>query len=306
MTEVNKESVDEQAIWAEFTGGTPAAESASKEPEVQKSDIEQPQPDSSADDEGNVDPAAEQGSVSPSPEAAVDSDPWANVPAELREQFEKERKRNAEFQRRLTDQGRQLKDLRTQNLHGQNAPQKEATKAPEKWESFKQEYPEVAAPIDEMLQAVLSKADRLEQQLAGMSKAQVQDVYQSNLEYVKSQHPDFDQIVGGTEFKEWVDRQPRFIQEGIQRNATDLVDAVEASEILNLYKAHNASSAQQVTQAAPLKPGNNISGKRARQLETAAVGPSRTQASAMSGVPNDPELQWKWAVDQAKQQRNGQ
>jgi uncharacterized protein YeaO (DUF488 family) len=305
MTDANKESVDQQAIWDEFTGETSAAESASPEPDVQKSGIEQTQQDSSADNEGNVDSTADS-RESPSPEQDADSDPWATVPAELREQFEKTQKQNAEFQRRLTDQGRQLKDLRTQNLHGQPAPQKEATKAPEKWESFKQEYPEVAAPIDEMLQAVLSKADRLEQQLAGMSKAQVQDVYQSNLEYVKSQHPDFDQIVGGTEFKEWVDRQPRFIQEGIQRNATDLVDAVEASEILNLYKSQNVTSAQQVTQAAPLKPGNNISGKRARQLETAAVGPSRTQASVMGGVPNDPERQFDWAIEVANKQRNGQ
>jgi hypothetical protein len=114
------------------------------------------------------------------------------------------------------------------------------------------------------------------------------------------QHPDWQDVTADRGFADWIQSQPRHIQEAVARNATEIVDAAEAADVVGRFKAFRSAqpgAARQETSAGNGRAdtGNNrLAGRRQRQLESASAARTRGPGAA-NGIPEDgdPTQLWK-------------
>jgi hypothetical protein len=108
-------------------------------------------------------------------------------------------------------------------------------KSEEELEAWVSEYPDVAKIVETI---AIKKAREQSAEL----ESRVQKINQMAEEAEKKKaearlmklHPDFDEIREQDEFHEWVDKQPKWVQQALYDNETD---AISAARAIDLYKA---------------------------------------------------------------------
>ena len=220
------------------------------------------------------------------PTVTAEPDIWADAPEPLRAAFEATRK-----QAEIADQNhrrvsgtvsalqRQINELKAKPA---TAAQAEATTdilASPALKKAQEEYPEVVGPLVETLKA-------LQDQTANIGKAMAEkftaaDQREADAYYVAQENaltsamPDWKAQASKPEFKAWLNEQPQYVRDGIERNGSKIVDASEAAHIIGLFKT--SIGAQTNFQ----KP----SAKRQQQLESAASPQGRGGAPRItSGI----------------------
>lgn len=306
---------DLEALWAEFdasdkaNAGTPPDEGRDSQ-----------DADATADkDEGQGTKQAAPGAADAKPDQ---TDIWASAPTELRSAFEEVRKRADEAEHRYrSDAGRiaalqrQIDDLKKGGTaHGaaEGTTDKDAAPtvlASEKWKSLKQEYPEVAEPLEAVLSEMESRNHRLEKELSAIGSDRRQAARDEQDAIVRTRHQDYDAFLGqnSQQFMAWKEEQPRYVQEAIQRNWEGIVDANEFVDILDRFKSHIGASGSPGHEPPGSGKSQQLAAKRERQRQSLAA-PRTSGPSVASGIPEDadPEVIWKAFEEQDRRKAAAQ
>ena len=110
-------------------------------------------------------------------------------------------------------------------------------KSDEDIESWAKEYPDVASIVETIAakkaQEMFNKAEDRLQKL----DAKEAEMSRSNAEQdIRKAHPDFDKLREADEFHDWVDEQPKWVQDALYEN---LDDARSVIRVIDLYKVDN-------------------------------------------------------------------
>ncbi len=110
-------------------------------------------------------------------------------------------------------------------------------KSDEDIESWAKEYPDVASIVETIAakkaQEMFNKAEDRLQKL----DAKEAEMSRSNAEQdIRKAHPDFDKLREADDFHDWVDEQPKWVQDALYEN---LDDARSVIRVIDLYKVDN-------------------------------------------------------------------
>lgn len=261
--------------------GNVPEEPASAPPEPEAAPAEPPESDTSG---------TETGAAPPAPAEAPD--PWAQVPAELKAQYEQTLKERDEARHKAQSDASRVAALsRKINTLQSSAPAPLATPEPseaqkaldQKIVDLRKEYPEVAEPLIEMIQAQRDELGTVKQQLTALTDDQQAAYIAQEQQSLEAIHPDWRQVAAQKDFAEWLQVQPANIQRLAQS-----YDAHETGVALTLFKAEMMVPTGQTQEAppAPTPTATATDAKRSQQLEGGRDVPSRP-APATSGPPED-------------------
>lgn len=137
-------------------------------------------------------------------------------------------------QKQQAELQKQIDDLRTQ-LEQSTKKQIKLPKTEAELEEWAKEYPDVAKIVETI---AIKKAKEQSSELEERMKKIDQMQYQASKEKAEAElmriHPDFDTIRDTDEFHEWVEQQPKWVQQALYENETD---AASAARAIDLYKA---------------------------------------------------------------------
>jgi len=110
-------------------------------------------------------------------------------------------------------------------------------KSDEDIESWAAEYPDVASIVEtiaakkaqEMFNKAEDRLQRLDAKEAEMSRSSAE-------QDIRKAHPDFDKLREADEFHDWVDEQPKWVQDALYENSDDAASVVR---VIDLYKVDN-------------------------------------------------------------------
>lgn len=264
----NDNSEDFDGFFDEFAGEQPA--------EQEEADESTEQPTGNQDSE----------------EASEDSNTEAEAQtpdevAELRKQLEAERHRfnsvngrvNA-YQRQIDQYKEQLAQQEQRSAEIGDNPQGSGM-SDDKWNALKEDYPDIAEAMEAQLNGIRSQYETelnsLKQEVQPLKQYQEQTQYDqhfnSQLQALESQHPDWQDIVKTDDYAQWLETQPPSVQQLM--NSTDAQDNIF---LLNTFKATRA----------PQAPAQNpVTSKRERQLRQAQSIPGRSTTGGQSDIPSD-------------------
>jgi hypothetical protein len=237
------------------------------------------------------------------------ADVWASAPAELREAFQAEREARVKAQNHNRTQNSRLSQL-TARLHeieaagahnrapGAEAPEGgdgEGKSREDRIKAMREEYPDLAAPL-------LDEMDRLRQEMSGYSSRAVADEkarFDAHLDQQEAllleEHPDWQTATATPEWAKWLREQPPYVQQGIARNGSGIVDATEAADILTRFKA--ATNAPDPRREAHEE-------RRRQQLEGGRTGTVRTPATPAGDGADDYQTEWQRLRAQEKRRQS--
>ena len=129
---------------------------------------------------------------------------------------------------------KQIDDLREQ-LEKSTSNQIQLPKSEEELSAWAAQYPDVAKIVETIaIKKAKEQTSEFEKRFKSLDEREQQTARdKAELELTKL-HPDFEKIRDSDEFHEWVEAQPKWIQQALYENDTDYVSAGRA---IDLYKA---------------------------------------------------------------------
>ncbi len=180
-------------------------------------------------------------------------------------------------QKQQADLQKQVDDLKKQ-LEARTKSQIKLPKSEQELENWAREYPDVAKIVETIaIKKAKEQAHSIEERLKELDEIQ----YNTKKEKAEAElmriHPDFDAIRDSDEFHEWVDNQPKWVQQALYENDTD---AISASRAIDLYKAdmgitgkrktsaeYNREGAKSVNTSRSIRPDKNESSGHLKESE---------------------------------------
>ena len=124
-------------------------------------------------------------------------------------------------------------------------PQYEAPKSVEDLAKFKEDYPDLYDTVETVAhQRAEQQLSGVHQKLSALEAREAQIVQREAEATLKERHPDFEDIRGSDDFKEWTEQQPEQIQDWILRNPDNVSLAVKALDLYKLESGKGQSSRQ--------------------------------------------------------------
>lgn len=256
----------------------------------------QPDDDDDAGDQG----AQPQGDEPPAPNSpsgdepqgdtpnSSDDDPWKDADPRYRQLYEA---RERELQARLTQQGREISQLRTQGTQPpatakKETPDGEEAKADDPFSSedikkLEEDYGEVAGPILNLLKQQREQIERLSQPVQNLTEQRSRDAEERNMQELNTLAPDWTNLVQHEKFQGWVQSQPRAVVETIQRNWDQIVDPTEAAWAFNQFRQSLGTEQPRSAEA------DKTDRSRERRLNAGKDSGGRGGAPVKTGIPDD-------------------
>lgn len=157
------------------------------------------------------------------------------------------------------------------------------------WQRLREEYPELAGPLEKRVAALsrhLAEIKKKNDELTGLLKTmQVERAAVENIERLEKLVPGWQKAIDADPdaFLEWVNGQPRYVQETVARNLEVIVDPESTADILKRYLEHrNGASAPRKSS---VQPNDAVRTARAK----GSVAPKGSAMPAASGPPDDVE-----------------
>tara|TARA_R110000868_G_scaffold369155_2_gene632385 strand:+ start:106 stop:960 length:855 start_codon:yes stop_codon:yes gene_type:complete len=166
-------------------------------------------------------------------------------PEQAREEPEPENAEEKSFKKRYGDLRRhsqeqqnsfqkQIDELKSQ-LQQSTEQQIKMPKSEEELAAWVQAYPDVAKIVETIaLKKAKEQSSYLEERFKALDEQEKQTTRQKAEADLAKAHPDFEKIKDTDEFHEWVEEQPKYIQDALYNNETDVR---AASRAIDLYKA---------------------------------------------------------------------
>lgn len=132
------------------------------------------------------------------------------------------------------DMQKQIDDLKAQ-LEQSTREQIKLPKTEAELDEWTKEYPDVAKIVETIaIKKAQEQSKSLEDRMKQLNEMQAQTLKEKAEAELMRLHPDFDQIRDQDDFHEWVEKQPKWVQQALYDNETD---AVSAARAIDLYKA---------------------------------------------------------------------
>lgn len=251
-----------------------------------------------------ADTPAPASAAAPDAPAAADNAPagepqdiWKDADPRLKEAYEASM-RDAQYRvdalkGRQSAQDRELQELRRLRQAGQGGQQQEqpqrqeqpastAGKSPtgltaRQLEALREDYPDLAAPLLDVIEQQNAKLQHLERGVSGYTQERALQAEQAQQAILEQSHPDWSTAVTDDRFEGWLGSQSTAIREAFARNADGWVDGRDAALVVGQFKADVGLGRQ--ASPAPAPAGNQGQGdRRQRQLangrDAGAGGPS--------------------------------
>lgn len=291
------------AALAEFEDDGAPAGKVAVEPESDDEGKEAAENDPApADDAAANQQPAEGDEPAPGSDTTQD-DPWAEAPANLRELREAEARDNDLRLRsangRVAAKDRQIADLQRQLQEAQNGRQNpEATQqsdgedgensggnakgsmSPESLAQLREDYPDLAGPLIDMLEAQSQQLERLSQGVGQFEQTQQSAAIAEQETLLTEAHPDWQAVAADDRFAGWLESQPQSIKTAMARNFDAIVDGNDAALVIDKFKrdvGYQAAAAKRTVDRDP---------KRERQLQGSRDA-GRTGPSSRTGIAKD-------------------
>lgn len=137
-------------------------------------------------------------------------------------------------QKQQAELQKQIDELKTQ-LEASTKKQIKLPKTEEELSEWAKEYPDVAKIVETIaIKKAKEQASELEERMKKIDGMQYEAQKQKAEAELMRLHPDFDQIRDTDEFHDWVENQPKWVQQALYENETD---ALSAARAIDLYKA---------------------------------------------------------------------
>jgi len=137
-------------------------------------------------------------------------------------------------QKQEADLQKQIDELKTQ-LEASTKKQIQYPKSEDELSQWMEQYPDVAKIVETI---AMKKAHEQTSEFESKFKQIDEMKHEAKREKAEAElmrlHPDFEEIRDGDEFHEWVEEQPKWVQDALYDNDTD---AVSAARAIDLYKA---------------------------------------------------------------------
>jgi hypothetical protein len=143
-------------------------------------------------------------------------------------------------QKLQTDMQKQIDDLKAQ-LEQSTKEQIHLPKSETELEAWAKQYPDVAKIVETIaIKKAQEQAKSLEERMKQIDAMAAQTAKEKAEAELMRLHPDFSDIREKDEFHEWVENQPKWVQQALYDNETD---AISAARAIDLYKADMGISA---------------------------------------------------------------
>lgn len=230
------------------------------------------------------------------------------------------------FQVKINGLEKQIQNISKSDTTGDQPDKKQIAEAmggtDEEWETFKEDYPEVAKAIDSRLdKAGQATQESIDNTLAPVKEMQdrnveqqATDAKQAAVQAVAETYPNWTEAVQKPEFALWLDSQPPGVQSLSQSN-----DPQDASVLVGMYDGHLVAEGLPTLKADPKDNGvdteeklaqeektNSVAARRKQQLEDGATIPSKNARVDPSddGV-DDFEAAFNYHAKRKDRQRQG-
>ena len=128
----------------------------------------------------------------------------------------------------------QIDELRTQ-LEASTKKEIKYPKSESELESWMQQYPDVAQIVETIaMKKAHEQASEFESKFKQIDEMKAEALREKAQAELMRLHPDFEQIRDTDEFHNWVEEQPKWVQDALYDNDSD---AVSAARAIDLYKA---------------------------------------------------------------------
>ena len=137
-------------------------------------------------------------------------------------------------QKQQADLQKQIDDLKSQ-LEQSTKKQIKLPKSEDELAEWAKEYPDVAKIVETIaIKKAKEQSSELEERMKKIDNMQYEAQKQKAEAELMRLHPDFDQIRDTDDFHNWVEDQPKWVQQALYENETD---ALSAARAIDLYKA---------------------------------------------------------------------
>lgn len=298
---------DESELWNEFeeaektTAASPDDMGKAAEPSAET----EAQPQAQTTKEAPVSTQQPAAAASPAPAADI----WANATPEQKAAYEAAVAERSKFEQRFRSESGRVSAL-TKKINAAAQPGRQTPNAREAIASIRTDYPEIAQPLEKVVEAIEGQAENLNRVQTGEVEAareELHGIVQAETAMLTEKHPDYADVLkkNGQAFVDWVEDQPRRIREAARMNASFIADGAAAIEVIDGFKKHLAglaapaqqqpSPAQQREAQPPVQPQPNLSDRRQRQIQGTSAPQRGGGQATVSGIPadGDPEALWK-------------
>lgn len=228
-------------------------------------------------------PAQEQEPTQQSVSEAQPETQAGEQPQDYKSLYEKEVQRTKSWDGRLSAKDRELQELRHQmtameqriNAAAQTQQtQEQSDELDESVKGFLEEFPELAKPIQKMIDKAAARygrtvaddvTQRFEQRLESTLKPIATTVQETSVERhlntIKSAHNDFEDIVRSGALQEWIGTQPRYMIPALQA----VYDRGQAQDVVDLIGQYKSATQKQATPQQDTQQRKPAAAVRSRQ-----------------------------------------
>jgi len=162
-----------------------------------------------------------------------------------------------EFQTQIDGLKNQLSESTKQNI--------QLPKSDEDIEQWAKDYPDVAAIVETIAtKKAIEQAKKLEERMKSIDEMQTSAVKEKAEATLMHMHPDFGEIRDSDEFHEWVEEQPKWVQDSLYDNDND---ARSAARAIDLYKSDKNITSKKVSSNKGAAKLVNTKGNRSKPVE---------------------------------------
>lgn len=231
---------------------------------------------------------------------AKDDDPWSAVPESLRGEREQLAQENRALKGRVPGLQRELEELRrfkeqAEAAEAAKADDQEGEDGEDPIAVFKEQYPEIAGPVEALLRNQQKAIDGLKGKVDMHDESFTADRLRAEVELLKSDEglaKVYAEVNSdgprNAEFVEWYQAQPREVQAMVERNGEQLVDANLARTVMTLFQAQTAKPD-------PKGDGDNTQANRRKEaLLKGAAGVTGKAPGIGTSIPEKDSFDAAW------------
>ena len=164
-------------------------------------------------------------------EKAKEAEPESAEERSFKKRYGDLRRHSQQQQTQLQSQIDELK----QQLEQSTSNQIKLPKSEEELSEWARQYPDVAKIVETIaIKKAKEQTEALDQRLKSLDEREALTAKDKAEAELLRMHPDFDEIRDDDEFHNWVDEQPKWVQQALYENDTD---ARSAARAIDLYKA---------------------------------------------------------------------
>ena len=162
-------------------------------------------------------------------------------------------------QQQQTQLQKQIDELK-QQLEQSTSNQIKLPKSEEELSEWARQYPDVAKIVETIaIKKAKEQTEALDQRLKSLDEREASTAKEKAEAELLRMHPDFDEIRDDDEFHNWVDEQPKWVQQALYENDTD---ARAAARAIDLYKADKKIATKKSTGSRDAAQSINTRGGR--------------------------------------------